>query len=88
MDLLWIYLLFINAISFLLMGFDKLSAKVNTERVPELWFFLVSLAGGFGGIMFGMLAFHHKISKASFQLKIGAAAIPAIVILIFLVMRM
>jgi uncharacterized membrane protein YsdA (DUF1294 family) len=87
LDLLWIYLLFINAISFLLMGFDKLSAKVNTERVPELWFFLVSLAGGFGGIMFGMLAFHHKISKASFQLKIGVAAVPAIVMVLFLVMR-
>jgi len=69
------------------MDFDKLSAKVNTERVPELWFFLVSLAGGFGGIMFGMLAFHHKISKASFQLKIGVAAVPAIVMVLFLVMR-
>jgi uncharacterized membrane protein YsdA (DUF1294 family) len=66
------------------MGFDKLSAKVNTQRVPELWFFLASLAGGFGGIVCGMLAFHHKISKPSFQLKIGVAAILAILILFFL----
>jgi len=69
------------------MGFDKLSAKVDSERVPEMWFFLVSLAGGFGGIMFGMLAFDHKISKPSFQLKIGAGAMLAILMLLFLVMR-
>ena len=87
LDLLWIYLLLINASSFLLMGFDKLSAKLDSERVPEMWFFLVSVAGGFGGVMIGMLTFHHKISKRSFHLKVGTGAILALLILLFLVMR-
>lgn len=75
-----------NAGSLLLMGFDKLSAKVGSERVPEIWFFFLSLAGGFGGITLGMLTFHHKISKPSFQLKIGATAILAVLMLLILIM--
>ena len=86
-DLVWTYLLLVNAGSFLLMGFDKLSAKVGYERVPEICFFLISLAGGFAGIVLGMPVFHHKTSKTSFQLKIIAAAILGTLILAFLVMR-
>ena len=73
-----------NVLGLVLMGFDKLSAKAGSERVPELWFFLISVAGGFMGVVLGIFVFHHKISKPSFQLKIGVAAILAIVILFFL----
>ena len=69
--------------SFFLMGFDKLSAKMGSERIPELWFVLCSLAGGIGGIVLGMFVFHHKVSKTSFQLKVAAAAIPTILALLF-----
>ena len=69
------------------MGFDKLSAKVGYERVPEMCFFLISLAGGFAGAVSGMLVFHHKTSKTSFQLKITTAAILGALILAFLVLR-
>jgi uncharacterized membrane protein YsdA (DUF1294 family) len=86
-DLIWAYLLLINAVSFLLMGFDKLSAKVDYERVPEMWFFLISLAGGFAGVVLGMLVFHHKTSKTSFQLKITAATTLGALILAFLILR-
>ena len=69
------------------MGLDKLGARANAERVPELWFFLISLAGGFCGILFGMFTFHHKVSKRSFQLKICVAAILAILALLFLIVK-
>ena len=85
MDLIWIYLLIVNAGSLLLMGFDKLSAKMDSERVPEMWFFLISLAGGFGGVTLGMFTFHHKTRKTSFQLKIVAATVLAILIILFLI---
>jgi uncharacterized protein YegP (UPF0339 family) len=65
-------LLLVSGLGLVLMGFDKLSAKIDSERVPELWFVLISLAGGFSGVVLGMLVFHHKISKRSFQLKIAA----------------
>jgi uncharacterized membrane protein YsdA (DUF1294 family) len=83
----WLYLAVINITSFLLMGLDKLEAKVDSERVPELWFFMISLAGGFFGILFGMFAFHHKVSKTSFQLKILMGAILGTLALLFLVWK-
>jgi uncharacterized membrane protein YsdA (DUF1294 family) len=66
------------------MGFDKMSAHVNSERVPEMWFFLISLAGGFVGVILGMFAFRHKTRKMSFQLKIAGAAVLATLMLVFL----
>lgn len=84
MDLLWAYLLLVNVVGLALMGFDKLSAKADSMRVPELWFFLISVAGGFVGVALGIFVFHHKISKPSFQLKIGVATVLAILILFFL----
>lgn len=67
------------------MGFDKLSAKAGSERVPETWFFLISLAGGFAGVIVGMLAFRHKTRKTSFQVKIATVAVLSALILVFLV---
>jgi len=68
------------------MGFDKLSAKAGSERVSEMWFLLISLAGGFVGVVLGMFAFRHKTRKTSFQLKIATAAIFATLMIIYLVM--
>ena len=55
------------------MGLDKLSATMNSERVPEVWFFLASVAGGFLGVLLGMFVFHHKTRKTIFQVKIAVA---------------
>jgi len=71
-NLIWSYLFLINIGSFLLMGFDKLSAKLESDRIPEMWFFLLSLAAGVIGVVLGMLAFHHK---TSFQVKIAVATV-------------
>jgi uncharacterized membrane protein YsdA (DUF1294 family) len=49
-------------------------------------FFLISLAGGFAGVVLGFFVFHHKISKRSFQFKIGVGAAISILILLGLVM--
>lgn len=84
-DLAWGYLLLINAGSLVMMGFDKLSAKAGSERVPEMWFLLISLAGGFVGVVLGMFAFHHKTSKTGFQIKIAAAAVLGTLVIVYLV---
>jgi len=68
-----------------MMGFDKLSAKAGSERVPEMWFLLISLAGGFVGIVLGMFAFHHKTSKTGFQIRIAAAAVLGTLVIVYLV---
>jgi uncharacterized membrane protein YsdA (DUF1294 family) len=68
------------------MGFDKISARANFERVPEMWFFLISLAGGFIGVILGMFVFRHKTRKATFQFKIVTAAVLGTLVLVLLAM--
>jgi len=75
------YLIAVSVGGFLLMGFDKLSAKMGSRRIPEALFFMVSLVGGFFGVVLGMLVFHHKTSKRSFQLKILIAAVLSVLML-------
>jgi uncharacterized membrane protein YsdA (DUF1294 family) len=84
-NLIWTYLLLISGASFLLMGVDKLSAKAGSSRIPELWFLMITVAGGVVGVVLGMFAFHHKTGKRSFQAKIAIAAIVSMLILVFLV---
>jgi len=84
-DLL-LYLLLVNSAALLLMGFDKMTAKMGSSRIPEFWFFLISLAGGVLGVVVGMFAFHHKTSKTSFQIKIAVAMVLVILIIIFLLL--
>ena len=86
-QLVWGYLLVINAAGFLLMGFDKLSAKIDSGRIPEMWFFLISLAGAFLGIILGIFAFHHKTRKTSFQIKVVIAAGLGVLVLALLALR-
>jgi len=86
-QLVWVYLLVINAAGFLLMGFDKLSAKIDSGRIPEMWFFLISLAGAFLGIILGIFAFHHKTRKTSFQIKVVIAAGLGVLVLALLALQ-
>ncbi|CAM3739405.1 DUF1294 domain-containing protein [Erysipelothrix urinaevulpis] len=71
--MLIIYLLLINSFTFILMKYDKYKAKTKRSRVPEFTFFLLSLLGGFAGILFGAVVFNHKTNKRSFQVKIFIA---------------
>ncbi len=67
MKLFLLYLLSINAISFILFGFDKFLAIKNKRRIPEKELFTVSTIGGAVGGMLAILVFNHKISKAFFM---------------------
>jgi uncharacterized membrane protein YsdA (DUF1294 family) len=52
--------------STLMMGLDKLLAKMHAWRISERSFFFAALIGGVWGIIIGAFIFHHKTSKASF----------------------
>ena len=55
-----IYILIINIITFLIMGYDKHEAKVNQWRISEKALFLFCLFGGSIGGIAGMYIFRHK----------------------------
>jgi len=60
-ELAYDYLLLARA-----MGVDKASAIRNESRIPEEWFFIISMAGGPFGVFLGMMIFHHKTRKTYF----------------------
>ena len=78
--LLILYLLIINAASFLLMLADKLKAKKNLWRVPEILLFLVAIIGGSLGSLCGMYLFRHKTKH--FQFVLGIPLILAVQVMI------
>ena len=55
-----------GVVAFALYGFDKLQAKRDGGRVPEIVLHLLTLAGGFIGGWAGRFAFRHKTRKPAF----------------------
>lgn len=77
-----IYLLAINAITFLSMGFDKWKAKKGHWRTKEKTLLtLVLLGGGIGGIA-GMYIFRHKTKKMRFYIGFPLILITQLVCII------
>ncbi len=66
-----IILAVLNAITFLLFGFDKWMARSRGWRIPEAVLWFCAAIGGSVGALFGMQFFRHKTKKLSFQLVLG-----------------
>lgn len=60
------YLLIINAVSFLLMREDKKRAIEKLWRIPERILIGLAIAGGSLGALLGMNIFRHKTKKPLF----------------------
>jgi len=61
----WVFIA--SGIGLILMGYDKIAAKIGAYRVPEMGFHFLSLIGGVFGVVLGILLFHHKIRKPTFK---------------------
>ena len=61
-----IYLVIINAASFLLMLIDKQKAKNRKRRIPEKVLLGASAIGGSFGTLMAMYAFRHKTNRVKF----------------------
>ncbi len=60
LEMIICYLIVINIISFLSMGWDKRKAKTHRYRTPESVLFILAILGGSIGSIFGMYGFRHK----------------------------
>ena len=86
MEFLILYLLIINAASFLLMLTDKRKAVKNRWRIPESTLMLSAALGGSLGALAGMHLFRHKTRHLKFAL--GIPSILAIQLLgVYLLLR-
>lgn len=82
-----LYLLVVNVITFLIMGYDKHEAKKGNWRISEKTLFtLVVLGGSIGGII-GMFTFRHKTKKWYFKFGFPIILILQILVVIDLVRR-
>ena len=60
------WMISVSVIALIVMGIDKASARLRKSRINENTFALLSLFGGFGGVILGGILFHHKTSKPRF----------------------
>jgi uncharacterized membrane protein YsdA (DUF1294 family) len=65
----------LSLLTFLVYAWDKLQAKRDAQRVPELRLHVLSLLGGFPGAALAMALVRHKTRKLVFQAMITLAAL-------------
>ena len=82
-NIILIYLVIINLVSFILFGIDKWRARHNAWRISEATLFLVALIGGSVGAKIGMHVWHHKTQHLSFI--IGIPMIILLQVILFVV---
>lgn len=77
---LLVYLLLINAASFVLMLADKRRARKKLWRIPESTLLLCAALGGSVGALAGMYLFRHKTRHKKFTVGIPLILIAQIMI--------
>ena len=83
--LIFLYLLIVNAVSFLLMLVDKQKARRKLWRIPESTLFLMAAMGGSIGALAGMYTFRHKTRHLKFTLGVPAILVAQIAAVFLLV---
>ena len=78
------YLIFINIITFMVYGIDKLKAKKGKWRIPESTLLLLAIVGGSIGSWCGVKVWHHKTMHKKFRYGIPLIMTIQIVIIIYL----
>ena len=87
MQVLYIYLVIINAISFILMLLDKYKARKNLWRIPEATLMGFAAAGGSIGALAGMYLVRHKTKHLKFTVGIPILLFAHILIAIWLIVK-
>lgn len=76
------YLIFINIITFLAYGIDKLKAMKHKWRISEKVLIGLAAIGGFVGAFAGMQIFRHKTKHLKFVIGVPVIAIVWITVVI------
>jgi uncharacterized membrane protein YsdA (DUF1294 family) len=82
----WSWLIAITVITFFTFGYDKVIAKSQLIRVPEIVLLALTFFGGTLGAVLGRLAFRHKTSKVSFRVKFWVAIAIQIILFVLYVL--
>ncbi len=69
-QIVFIYLLSVNIITFIIYGIDKALAKAQKYRISEATLLMFAFIFGSVGALLGMLVFHHKTKKKKFLILV------------------
>jgi len=85
---LWLlaYLVVANLVSFAMFGVDKQRARAGQRRISERALLLSAVVSGTIGAWVGMSVFRHKTAKRSFQVKMVAATVVDVAIVVLAVL--
>lgn len=87
LEIILIYLLIINLVTFYLYWNDKRRAKKGKWRIPENTLLLVAFIGGSVGAMLGMKVFRHKTKHWKFKILVPLFLILQIILAIYLYIK-
>lgn len=85
LELLAVYLIAINIITFAAYGLDKRAAINHKPRVRESTLLGLAIIGGSIGALIGMHVFNHKVRKAYFAIGIPLILIVQLIALFSIV---
>lgn len=81
-EILIIYLVAINAVTFFVYGIDKWKAKHSKWRITEASLLLLAALGGSIGAWLGMQIWHHKTMHKKFKYGIPLIFIAQIAVIL------
>ena len=77
-------ILFINVVSFIVYGIDKLKAVNGWWRIPERVLLGAAVIGGSAGAYLGMMLFRHKTRKPLFRYGVPVILLFHVLVTIYL----
>ena len=83
-QLVQIYLIAINVITFFLYGIDKMKAQRSKWRIPEAVLLGLAVIGGTIGALFGMRVWNHKTKHKIFKYGLPLLLLIQILLLYFM----
>ena len=86
-QLILIYLIAINVVTFFAYGIDKWKAKRSKWRISEATLLGMAVIGGSIGAWLGMRVWHHKTMHKKFQLGIPLIIVVQIALVIWIISK-
>ena len=86
-QLILIYLVAINVVTFFMYGIDKWKAKRSKWRIREATLLGMAVIGGSIGAWLGMRVWHHKTMHKKFQLGIPLIIVVQIALVIWIISK-
>ena len=83
-----IYLLAVNAVTFIVYGIDKYKAKHDNWRISEATLLLLAVFGGSIGAWFGMKVWHHKTMHKKFKYGVPVILLLQVALAVWIINKM